>query len=39
MKYFCNSKDLPEEWWWHLDKVSSNEIEVEIGISQKNKVL
>jgi hypothetical protein len=36
---FCNSKELLEEWWWHLDKVASNELEVEIGIIQKNKVL
>jgi hypothetical protein len=34
---FSNSKELLEEWWWHLDKVASNELEVEIGISPKKK--
>jgi hypothetical protein len=36
---FSNSIEPLEEWWWHLDKVASNELEVEIGISPKNKVL
>jgi hypothetical protein len=36
---FSNSKEPLEEWWWHLDKVASNELEVEIGISPKDKVL
>jgi hypothetical protein len=36
---FSHSKEPLEEWWWHLDKVASNELEVEIGISPKDKVL
>lgn len=36
---FSNSHEPLEEWWWHLDKVVSRDIDVEIGISPRDKVL
>ncbi|WP_284036979.1 hypothetical protein [Neobacillus sp. 114] len=36
--FFLSAEPL-EEWWWHLDKVASGELEVEIGLRQKDKVL
>lgn len=36
---FSLSAEPLDEWWWHLDKVASGELEVEIGLRQKNKVL
>lgn len=36
---FSNSKEPLEEWWWHLDKVASGELEVEIGLKSKDKAL
>jgi len=36
---FSKSTEPQEEWWWHLDKVASGELEVEIGPSTKNKAL
>lgn len=36
---FSNSREPLEEWWWHLDRVASGELEVEIGLSPRDKVL
>ncbi|WP_051590982.1 hypothetical protein [Bacillus sp. UNC438CL73TsuS30] len=36
---FSKSVEPFEEWWWHLDKVTSGDLEVEIGLSPKDKVL
>jgi hypothetical protein len=36
---FSSSVEPLEEWWWHLDKVATSELEIEIGLSPKDKVL
>ena len=35
---FSNSVEPLEEWWWHLDKVLTGELEIELGLSPKDKV-
>ncbi|WP_423800704.1 hypothetical protein [Neobacillus sp. SAB-20_R2A] len=36
---FSLSAEPLEEWWWHLNKVASGELEIGIGLKQKDKVL
>nr|WP_263323560.1 hypothetical protein [Neobacillus sp. Marseille-Q6967] len=33
-----NSVEPLEEWWWHLDMIAKGELEIEIGLSSKDKV-
>lgn len=33
---FSTSTEPQEEWWWHLDKAASGELEVEIGPTTKS---